>query len=580
MKKLTTALALILCVCMTMVGCDFEQMLAEVIPFADRLPFDFGAEESAERRTISYSDMEYKRPDIGAISARIEELSALVSEADSFAQVMEYDDELGELVEGYDTMYTLAMLKKYHDIDDIFFQEEFRILEEGWVDISLLISDFNEIIITGPYAEEYRQEVGEYVFADIQNSLLLNSEAVAEYKRERSELNADYNELLAGLTVEHDGIEYTIDDIYEVDSGALRMQLYEQYYNDSVDVFVEIYARIVELDKTIAYELGFGSAAEYYYLSYSRDYTPSDAMQLIENVKQYIVPMVDDIYDNSGYYVPADLEATMESMPQVLGEIDPELTEAWDYMVQYDLHDMESLSSKQSGIAFCTEISGYDAPFMYMNWDDSFSSTSTMIHEFGHFYDYWLRYDTSVVQNLDVAETYSQALELLTHEYVDEFTDAGDMAIRNNLADFGTGALVYQSLLEEFQLRVYELKTFDAVIIGRLYAELLEEYGLGWAVFADQYGADNSWFEVTHIFDAPFYTISYVTSAMAALQIWAESQQDWDMGVEIYMDMIRADQNQSFGTLLESVGLQQVHDVEVMQEVAGYYEETFLQSNK
>lgn len=588
MKKFTKlrVLALALCLALMLSACakapfDFDFDLPFDLPFFGTTEGGGQAEEEKrERRTIPYSQMEYQRPDMEAIQAEIGQLTEDLKKVNSFDALMELDDRLGEIGEEFNTMHTLASLKKYHDSSDTFYEEEYRYLEDQSVELTTLYNNFNRLIVEGPYADDYKAEVGNYVYQSILDSLLLDSEAVQEYKKERARLNADYNKKLSTLSVEYEGQSYTIDDLYTVDSMALYMQLTELLFNANAAEFTEMYARMVELDKQTAHTLGFESAADMYYLSYSRDYTKEDALALCQNVKDNIVPLMDTL--NAYYFDPGPMEmaTTLEKMPAALETVSPELGQAFEFMQQYGLNDLEALPEKQSGIAFTTSISAYDAPFVFMSWDEGMESLTTLTHEFGHFYDFWLHYDEDVVFNLDVAETYSQGLELLMHPQYGHFTadeEAAWQASMSNLQRISTGALVYQCVLEEFQLRAYELDTFDSVILGRLFSEVLSEYGYGGYSLQDSNGADNTWFTTTHLFDTPFYTISYVTSATAALQIWAESQQDWQGAVDTYLELIHEDQNQDYNQLLAGAGLKPPHDAGVMREIAANLQRVFGQ---
>jgi oligoendopeptidase F len=248
--------------------------------------------------------------------------------------------------------------------------------------------------------------------------------------------------------------------------------------------------------------------------------------------------------------------------------VDPELEEVWNNMIDFGLYDIEPRGGKSTSSEYCTNLSGYDAPFIFTYWEDDFRSTTTLVHEFGHFYDFWLHYDTSS-SNLDIAEVYSQGLELLMYPLYDTLVDYAEEAELDNLQSMLINVLIYQCALEDFQLRLYELDTFDADVLGSLFGEVLKDYGLGAG------GSDGSWMEVWHVFGAPFYTISYVTSLIAALQIWAISQDNWETGVETYLDLIHADQQQPFTALLESVGLAPVHRRGTLQQIAAHYKEVF-----
>ena len=126
--------------------------------------------------------------------------------------------------------------------------------------------------------------------------------------------------------------------------------------------------------------------------------------------------------------------------------------------------------------------------------------------------------------------------------------------------------LTDQVMLEDFQQQLYALDTFDTAVISQLYAETLRSYG--YSPFTDSKGNDDSWLQIPHLFDNPFYTISYFTSACVALQIWEISQTDWRAAADIYLDLIHADQNQPFVPLVQSVGLNSPFDKETLQDIA------------
>ncbi|MFV0413171.1 MAG: hypothetical protein ACK5L3_07860 [Oscillospiraceae bacterium] len=569
-KHLPRLIAMVMAVALLFSGC--------ALPF--ELPFELPWQSNSalgDRCTIPYSEMEYSRPDVEGIKTRLAELTTLVEQAGSIGDVLKYDEEASAMLENFSSMSSLAELKNYHDSTDTFYEEEYRYCKEGGVELSNALNKYNMAIVEGPFAEEYRKEVGDYVFKSIQNDLLLNSDSVEAFKKERSQINIDYNNTLSALTLTYEGQEYTMADIenlYYTDGYDTYIKLLTLYYKTNAETFTNFYRQMIELDKQTSYELGFASTAEMYYLSYSRDYTPEDAKTIAENCKAIFVPIAGQINAQSFSTDKISLARAMKTMPDSLAKISPELESAWQHMVTYGLYDYAPAENKQTGIAFTTEIPSYDAPFCYGSWDDSFSSATTMIHEFGHYYDNWLRYDTSVVFNLDIAEIYSQGLEVLMQENFADFTNNPDSARAQNLQDF-TNPLTFQVMLEDFQQQVYALDTFDADVIARLYATLLEEYGLQDYGLADENGCDYSWFRITHLFDAPFYTISYTTSALVALQIWAASQDDWQTGVDMYLNLIHADQNQPFIQLVEGAGFADPTSADTMQTIAGHLADTF-----
>ncbi len=526
-----------------------------------------------ERRTVSFNDMVYTRPDIDAVKADIIRLTQELQEAKDFTEVKKLDDECSDLIASFDTQNSLAFIHRDLDTTDAFYEEELRILNEASVDIYLLYNDFLTVLVEGPFAEEYRDYIGDFSFKATETSLLFTLDSITDLQKRREELEIDYMDNIDNLTVSLDGEEYTYDDIYRLESFTQILQLQNEYYAQYSDVFAELYAELVAIDKEIAFTLGFTDAASMYYAYNSRDYTPADAMDIFENVKDYFVPLLEEIpYPQANDEIYFD--DAIAQIPTALSNLDPSFAQIWQEMLDYELYDIAYSDTKSSN-AYTVTIPDYDAAFVYTNWSDDFYSFSTVIHEFGHFLDDYSNYDDSFVFNLDMKETYSTTLELLFQNEYDMFYDDHGGIRLYQLYSFAMNTIVYQSLIEEFQMRVYELDSFDATVLGRTFNELMVEYGLGGSSFTDASGANHDWLSIPHIFSSPFYTISYVTSGGAALQLYQLSLEDKNAAIDAYSQLLEADQNQTYTDFLATVDLLPVTDKRVFQNAAGMYRKIF-----
>lgn len=547
MKKKHSAriAAILLCVTFLFSSCSLPIDLP-FWPFNEEQTLDIGA-----RRTIPFSEMEYERPDADSIIAQVEDLHLQLESVDNFDALLALDEKVGETTEYFYTMSTLAMIHTYLDSYDDFFEEESRYCEERGAELDNVVTKFNKTILEGPFKDDYKEYVGEHVFTAIENSFLLNDDSVVELRQQRSALNADYNKLLSTMAIEYEGTSYTMNDITQLEDFQLRRHLLLTLWEEKNPEFADIYLQQIALDKEIASTLGFDSAADMYYMSYNRDYTPQDTLAYFDTIKETFVPLGPLLANNQVPYIEANYDKTLAAMPKALAQIDPQLEEAWRFMTKYELNDYAAAPEKQMGIAFTTELYAYDAPFCYGYWNDDFNSVSTIIHEFGHFYDAWLRYDTGVPQNLDISEVYSQGLEVIMQPQYGNFTNYAQDAQTGNLLDL-CDSVITQSFFEEFQMQMYEAEDITAEEIADLFSSLSEEYGL-----TDFYGGDFKyfWLNITHFFDAPFYTISYVTSAVVALQLWTPNEARWDRSAQTYSKLIQADQNKPFLQLLKENGL-------------------------
>ena len=567
---LARVLALSLCLVFLLSACSWQRWFD--LPFD--LPFGGGAAESEEkqRRTVSYSDMEYERPDVDAMVARLGELTEGIRNAGSFDELWALDEEASDIAEHFETQLTLADIRRYQDVNDAFYKEEYRFCSESAAQLSNVANTLNLAIVDSPYASEYSDKVGEYVFATLKDQLRLNSPEVEGLRKQRNNLQADYNEDLTTLTVHYDGKSYTLAEVEQLEDAFLAYELSNQFNEEHAEHFAGLYAQLVALDKEIAGKLGFSSAAEMYYLSYNRDYGPDEALQFCEEVKTTIAPMVEDILLQSYGNVALSQDEVMAMMPNALGRIDPQLEDAFSDLQQYSLYDFDARDSKQSGIGFCTDLPAYDTAYIYGFWANDLRSATTLFHEFGHFFDSWLHWEDSSALTLDLAETYSQGLELLMQRYFSTFDrENSEGLVQSHLSDF-VQSISYQPMLEEFQLHLFEEEDLSAENISALYTELLDEYGYG--LFSPE-GPDYSWVQITHIYDAPFYTISYASSAIVALQIWERSLDNWKAGAALYMDLMEADQSQPYTQLVESVGLRGPMDRTLLQDIADRFAEIY-----
>ena len=75
-----------------------------------------------------------------------------------------------------------------------------------------------------------------------------------------------------------------------------------------------------------------------------------------------------------------------------------------------------------------------------------------------------------------------------------------------------------------------------------------------------------NWVTVSHIFDTPVYTFSYVTSASVALQIWKISRTNEQKALETYDKLITASST-SFLDIIKEAGLKSPFEEETMKDI-------------
>lgn len=125
------------------------------------------------------------------------------------------------------------------------------------------------------------------------------------------------------------------------------------------------------------------------------------------------------------------LEEYFETLREVTADFSPLMREALDYMIDYGLYDFEANENKME-MSFTTYFSAYASPFMFTAWEDSMQNTSTVIHELGHFANYYHSPvdGWSVSSSLDLAEVDSQGFELLMMPYLPQLYGSDEVARR------------------------------------------------------------------------------------------------------------------------------------------------------
>lgn len=85
-----------------------------------------------------------------------------------------------------------------------------------------------------------------------------------------------------------------------------------------------------------------------------------------------------------------------------------------------------------------------------------------------------------------------------------------------------------------------------------------------------KYNIDYNLYEVNHIFEQPAYYISYGVSALAAIDIWRVSNDNYDEAVDMYEKISRVKANSSenqFKSVLKECGFSDVLTEEYIQKI-------------
>ena len=486
---------------------------------------------AAEHGTVDYRDMVYERYDTEDFYEKQEEAERLLLEEGREAELLAAYDALVSEISELETLYVLCQNAYYRDVSNSWYREESEWMYE----------------CVNTIYDEFLQTVSRI-------------------------LNSDYGELLLAREGEELSwyAEYEAMTQEELDLAMREQQLTADYdqalfleEENRYERIGEIFVELVGVRTETAAEYGYDNYADYAYeLIYSRDYTTRDAAYLYSYVKEYVVPVYleliqcfdSSVFDALDSFSYGGEEELLDRLEPCMERISEELSEAYSYMREYHLYDWD-VDERKMSIGYTTYLPLYQAPFTFNASDGSFYDVTTMIHEFGHYNEFYQNGQTKYYQidSIDVSEVHSQALELLFLSYYpDIFPEIADEVTLYTLYAVLSG-IVDGCLYDEFQYEVYMNPQMTAQEITDRYRELAAEYGIelpGSMAY--------QWMEVPHTFHQPMYYISYAVSAAAALEIWEVSLEDRQAGIDTYLEFVDLGCNTGIRTALGSCGLSNV----------------------
>ena len=555
MKRMYRAIAAVLCLslCLGLCGCVQENALQDstVVP-------DSTVSAETPEGVMDYAALQPQPFDSEAFLDRLLEAEKMMdTDAGAAAVIGEYYALTALLLECM-TSYTLYDIACYTDVTDTALQQKSAVAYEKAVDCSDAYSVFLSNILKSRYREDYIAEVGE------ENALMYEDyEAMSEEQKELADR------------------EKALQDEYRL----LAAEAYDSY-EATAEVMAPLYVELVQLRNHIAETYGYDDYVTYAYENtYYRSYTPEQAAQLGEIVKEELAPLyvrsmlAESREDQEAFFRVSDTdeETLLALMQQYIPLMDSTLGSSLQHMLDTHSYNI-AYSEKKHAASFTTMLYQYGVPFLFSQPEKESQplSLGTLVHEFGHYHSFLVdpTYDTPdgyiySLDDIDVAEISSTALELLFLEFYPELYGQDAAALQRGSVSGILSNVVFGCMFDEFQQIIYTTPDLQPQDISDIFHEVMLDY-MG-DIFVDDYSY-HMWAVVNHNFEAPLYYVSYAMSALAAFQIWADAQADYDAALQAYLELAAYGTNVDFLELLESCGMRSVLDEGYLQELHGVLE--------
>lgn len=535
----------------------------EPTPESTPEPYEF---TGYKRGLVSFDEIEYTRPDYEALAARIEKIRAMLSDGTDSETIKAEYEALDENFYALSSANSVAGLFSAIDVNDEYYSGETELLTEKNSELVVLATKLEIEIMESEHCDTVFWDWTEEDFEMLRLAEKLYDDEYVLLNTRLQQIRNEYWDAQTNTTFTFRGVAYTIGELDSLDvSEADYYALLNQYYGNVNAIVAPLYLELVNIEKRIAEKAGYDNYADFsYFYEYERDYSCEDSQRLCEAVKKYIPALSTQLYSGFNETEYNGLMLAMNSKHQITKrmdyikayaeEISPEMKEAYDYLVEYQLSILTDSETSQGG-AYTTFLSDYDVPFIFIHENGGYSDVLTFVHEFGHFYASYLGgRDQVYLSSLDVDEICSQADEMLFLPHFREFykDDMYNAVVKYQMIQM-LSALVDGCLYDEFQRYVYSHDIQTVEELNEAYCEISRSYGIG----DGYYTIDLAyvWDTVHHNYEVPMYYISYATSVVPALEILKISQTDRAKAIEVYNRIVRSDPELDFDQVLAENGL-------------------------
>ena len=441
------------------------------------------------------------------------------------------------------------------------------------------------------------------------DAAIFREENVARFAK-LEELEAGYDKIVGGLSVDWDGERKTIPQLQpflqsrDGDERERAFRLGARAYLEKRDELQDVFDKSYTLRQEVAHAAGFPNYMRYAFASkYRFDYSPEDCLRFHEAVEQAVVPVAarQHEYRRQRLGVPTlrpwdlavnpDTDARLrpfEDTPgflapaeRIFTRVDAELGSQFRTLEAERLLDLESRPGKAPG-GYCTTLQWRGRPFIYMNAVGVHDDVSTLVHEAGHAFHAFAahphRYVWQRSSGHEAAELASMSMELLAGRYLSRPegyyspVDAANAQIEH-LEDV-LYALPHIACVDAFQHWIYtsgEGGDRDARNAAWLSIRQRFEPSVDWTGLEEERIA--RWLRQSHIFTSPFYYIEYGIAQLGALQVWRDSLRDHPAAVARYKQALALGGTVSLPEMYRTAGVKLVFDATTMLELVGLVEE-------
>lgn len=557
-----------------------------------------------------FAELQYVRPDMEKIFARVSGDIAVLKEAKNYEEFrnayMDYVEADTEL----ETSKTVAHIRNTINLLDEFYEAEMVYFNSQMPKYEILKKEMGEVIVASPFKAEMEKEFGAILIQNMEAQKQLSDESIVNDQVKEAELVSRFMKTQAAATVEFKGEQignYGLLKIMQSTDRAERKEAFEAWaklYEGIAPTLEEVYDGLVKVRAGMAKKLGFKSFIPMGYLRRRRfDYTEKELEVFRKQVREVVVPAAAKLYerqkealgiDTLYYYdesiasppgnpVPiGDKEYLVGEAQKMYRELSKESGEFFDFMMEYELFDLDSKHGKRAG-GYCTILPQYHAPFIFSNFNGTDADVNVLTHEAGHAFAGFTAAKYQKTPELchstsEINEIHSMSMELWTYPWMENFFgDKAEEYRKEHLAD-ALMKIPYMLCVDEYQHKVFENPEMTTMERRAVWSGLEKIY-MPWRNYAGNEFLESGafWIKQQHIFLYPFYYVDYAMAQMGAFEFYTKMKEDRKAAWADYYKLCAAGGSMGYFDLLKYSGLHKVlEDGSVKIILKGVFEELGL----
>jgi len=553
---------------------------------------------------MKFDNYSYSRPSIDKIKAQFSELLDQFIKSNTLEGQSLILQKIQSLRTEFDSMYQLCYIRHTVDTSDKFYEEENNFFDEYLPVVQDLVAKFYKELINSTFKEELKERWGDQLFTIAELSSKTVTPEILDDLQHENVLRSQYTKLKASAKIQFEGAEYNLSSIQPfemIKDRETRKRACEtkwNFYSENASEVENIFDKLVKLRHKISQKLGFKNFIDVAYARMLRsDYNAQMVANFRAQVLEHVVPIASKLrvrqtnrlglgslkyYDENFEFLSGNPKPQgppqwiTEQARKMYTELSPETHTFIDYMLDNNLVDLESKSSKAPG-GYCSFIENQKSPFIFSNFNGTSGDIDVLTHEAGHAFQVFSSKDFEIKEYLwptfEACEIHSMSMEFFTWPWMELFfkedTEKYKFAHLSNSILF----LPYGVAIDEFQHFVYENPNANNEQRNTAWREIEKKYlphrNYDGNSFLEQGGF---WQRQRHIFGKPFYYIDYTLALICAFQFWIKNKKDHKEAWNDYIRLCKKGGSQSFLQLVETANLRSPFEDGVIRDVVAEIE--------